>query len=98
MIHRCPRLYLYLELKLLLDLQKLVVRSRTRFYASLDSPGSCFRPRRNASPCSSIIVGATASSELGDTIKYDDIPEQAFYMQGTIEDVLFKVGEMKKVS
>ena len=45
--------------------------------------------------------------KLADTIKgfqgvcdgkYDDIPEQAFYMQGTIEDVLAKAEEMKKVS
>ena len=45
--------------------------------------------------------------KLADTIKsfqaicdgkYDDIPEQAFYMQGTIEDVLVKAEEMKKVS
>ena len=28
--------------------------------------------------------------------KYDDIPEQAFYMQGTIEDVMAKAEEMKK--
>jgi F-type H+/Na+-transporting ATPase subunit beta len=29
--------------------------------------------------------------------KHDDIPEQAFYMQGTIEDVLERAEEMKKV-
>jgi F-type H+-transporting ATPase subunit beta len=28
--------------------------------------------------------------------KHDDIPEQAFYMQGTIEEVLAKAEEMKK--
>ena len=28
--------------------------------------------------------------------KYDDIPEQAFYMQGTIEDVLERAEQMKK--
>jgi F-type H+/Na+-transporting ATPase subunit beta len=27
--------------------------------------------------------------------KYDDIPEQAFYMVGTIEDVLAKAEKMK---
>jgi F-type H+-transporting ATPase subunit beta len=44
--------------------------------------------------------------KLADTIKgfteicdgkHDDIPEQAFYMQGTIEEVLEKAAEMKKV-
>ncbi len=29
--------------------------------------------------------------------KHDNIPEQAFYMQGTIEDVLVKAEELKKV-
>ena len=29
--------------------------------------------------------------------KHDSIPEQAFYMQGTIEDVLAKAEELKKV-
>ena len=28
--------------------------------------------------------------------KYDDIPEQAFYMVGTIEDVLEKAKKMKE--
>ena len=28
--------------------------------------------------------------------KYDDIPEQAFYMQGTIEEVMAKAEETKK--
>ena len=28
--------------------------------------------------------------------KHDDIPEQAFYMQGTIEDVLERAEQMKK--
>jgi F-type H+-transporting ATPase subunit beta len=27
--------------------------------------------------------------------KYDDIPEQAFYMQGSIEDVLAKAEQLK---
>ncbi|HEY3442469.1 MAG TPA: F0F1 ATP synthase subunit beta [Paludibaculum sp.] len=30
--------------------------------------------------------------------KYDDIPEQAFYMQGTIEEVLERAEQIKKVS
>jgi F-type H+-transporting ATPase subunit beta len=30
--------------------------------------------------------------------KHDDVPEQAFYMQGTIEDVLERAEQMKKVS
>ncbi len=43
--------------------------------------------------------------KLADTIKgfkelvegkHDDIPEQAFYMQGTIEDVLERAEQMKK--
>ena len=43
--------------------------------------------------------------KLADTIKgfteicdgkHDDIPEQAFYMQGTIEEVLEKAEQMKK--
>ena len=28
--------------------------------------------------------------------KHDDIPEQAFYMQGTIDDVLERAEQMKK--
>ena len=28
--------------------------------------------------------------------KHDDVPEQAFYMQGTIEDVLARAEELKK--
>jgi F-type H+-transporting ATPase subunit beta len=28
--------------------------------------------------------------------KYDDIPEQAFYLQGTIDDVLERAEQMKK--
>jgi F-type H+-transporting ATPase subunit beta len=28
--------------------------------------------------------------------KYDDIPEQAFYLQGTIEDVLERAEKMKR--
>ena len=28
--------------------------------------------------------------------KYDDLPEQAFYMQGTIEEVLEKAEQLKK--
>ena len=43
--------------------------------------------------------------KLADTIKgfkeicdgkHDDIPEQAFYMQGAIEEVLEKAAQMKK--
>jgi F-type H+-transporting ATPase subunit beta len=30
--------------------------------------------------------------------KHDEIPEQAFYMQGTIEDVLAKSEQMKKAA
>jgi F-type H+-transporting ATPase subunit beta len=30
--------------------------------------------------------------------KHDDIPEQAFYMQGTIEEVLERAEQLKKVS
>ena len=45
--------------------------------------------------------------ELKDTIrgfkeivegKHDDIPEQAFYLQGTIEDVLAKADELAKAA
>jgi F-type H+-transporting ATPase subunit beta len=28
--------------------------------------------------------------------KHDDLPEQAFYMQGTIEEVLEKAAELQK--
>jgi F-type H+-transporting ATPase subunit beta len=30
--------------------------------------------------------------------KYDDVPEQAFYMQGAIEDVLERAEQIKKGS
>ena len=30
--------------------------------------------------------------------KHDDVPEQAFYMQGTIEEVLEKAEALKKAS
>ena len=30
--------------------------------------------------------------------KHDDIPEQAFYMQGTIEDVLERAEQLRKAS
>jgi F-type H+-transporting ATPase subunit beta len=30
--------------------------------------------------------------------KHDEIPEQAFYMQGTIEDVLERASAMKKAA
>jgi len=30
--------------------------------------------------------------------KHDDIPEQAFYMQGTIEEVLERAEQLKKAS
>ena len=30
--------------------------------------------------------------------KYDDIPEQAFYMQGTIEEVLERAEQIKKAN
>ena len=54
---------------------------------AVDAMGGDYAPEE-------IVAGSVAGKEIVDG-KHDDIPEQAFYMVGTIDEVLEKAESMK---